>query len=204
MLGHNFDFSVKIVVVGDSGIGKTSFLIQLVRGQWLGETQPTLGVEFLNKVVQTEKHKIQIQLWDTAGQELFRSVTRNYYRGATGCFVLFDITNRDSFSNVQSWLDDVLDLANTNAITILIGNKSDLSEKRQVTTAEAEQFANERSMFYFETSAKTGDNVKQALDKCVDLVEQLAEDGHLNYIPRGESNTMQPTLREEKESSCCK
>ena len=201
MLGHKFDFSVKIVVVGDSGIGKTSLLIQLVRGQWSDKTQPTLGVEFLNKVVQTEKHKIQIQLWDTAGQELFRSVTRNYYRGAAGCFVLFDITNRDSFSNVQSWLDDVLDLANANAVTILIGNKSDLSDKRQVTTAEAEQFAKDRSMPYFETSAKTGENVNQAIDKCVELVEQLVEEGHLSYIPRSE-NTAQTTLREEKEPCC--
>jgi small GTP-binding protein len=176
-LGRKFDYSLKVVVVGDSGVGKTCFLIRFVRDQFDDECQPTLGVEFLTKIVQTERHRIQLQLWDTAGQELFRSVTRGYYRGSAGALLVFDITSRDSFESVSRWLQDIRDVARSDVVTMLIGNKLDLAEKRQVTFEEAHSFAESHSMQYFETSAKTGQNVSAAVDACVAVLEKNVEDG---------------------------
>jgi small GTP-binding protein len=176
-LGRKFDYSLKVVVVGDSGVGKTCFLIRFVRDQFDEECQPTLGVEFLTKIVQTERHRIQLQLWDTAGQELFRSVTRGYYRGSAGALLVFDITNRDSFESVGRWLQDIRDVARSDVVTMLIGNKSDLAENRAVSTEEADAFAKSHSMQYFETSAKSGDNLAAAIDACVAVIEKNVEDG---------------------------
>jgi small GTP-binding protein len=176
MLGRKFDYSLKIVVVGDSGVGKTCFLIRFVRDLFDEESQPTLGVEFLTKIVQTEKHRIQLQLWDTAGQELFRSVTRGYYRGSAGAVLLFDLNNHDSFDSIGRWLSDIRDVARNDVITVLIGNKSDLAE-RQVTTEEAQAFAKEHEMAYFETSAKTGSNITDSMNACVEAIEKNVDEG---------------------------
>jgi small GTP-binding protein len=177
MLGRKFDYSLKIVVVGDSGVGKTCLLIRFVRDLFDEESQPTLGVEFLTKIVQTERHRIQLQLWDTAGQELFRSVTRGYYRGSAGALLVFDLTSRDSFDHIAQWLQDIKDVARTDVVTVLLGNKADLTEERQITTAEAESFAKEHSMPYFETSAKTGACVTESMDSCVAVIEKNVDEG---------------------------
>lgn len=172
MLGHRFDYSLKIVVVGDSGVGKTCLLLRFCRGQWEAETQPTLGVEFLTKVVTAEEHRIQLQLWDTAGQELFRSVTRGYYRGAAGALIVFDLTSRDTFNSVDRWHQDLKEIARTDVVTVLIGNKSDLADKRAVTKEEAEKYASEHNMQYFETSAMDGSNVEHSVTQCVLQIEE--------------------------------
>lgn len=200
MLGHKFDYSLKVVVVGDSGVGKTCMLLRFVRDQWQGETQPTLGVEFLTKVVQTEEHRIQLQLWDTAGQELFRSVTRGYYRGSAGALILFDLTSHDSFNNVQQWLDDLKEVARQDVVVVLIGNKSDMADKRDVTREEAENFAKSHSMPYFETSAKTGENVFDAVNQCVKLIEKKVDSGAFNFSQNQEPVKFKP---EEKKSEGC-
>jgi small GTP-binding protein len=177
VLPRKYDFSLKIVVVGDSGVGKTCFLIRFAKDLFDEESQPTLGVEFLTRVVQTENHRTQLQLWDTAGQELFRSVTRGYYRGSAGAILMFDITSRDSFDSMEQWLREIKDVARADVVTILIGNKTDLSEQRVVGTEQAEAFAKTHSMHYFETSAKTGTNVTEAIDNLVAIIQKNAKDG---------------------------
>lgn len=172
MIGRKFDYSLKVVAVGESGVGKTCLLIRFVRDQFDDNTQSTLGVEFMSKIIQTEKNRIQLQLWDTAGQELFRSVTRGYYRGSAGALILFDLSNRDSFENVEKWLQDVRDVAREDVVIVLIGNKSDLANKRQVSKEEAEEFAKKCNMAYFEVSARTGENVQEAISACVELIEK--------------------------------
>lgn len=171
MIGRKFDYSLKIVVVGDSGVGKTCFLIRYVQDNFEEDTQPTLGVEFLSKIVQSETHRIQLQLWDTAGQEVFRSVTKGYYRGSAGALIIFDLTNRDSFTNVERWLRDVKDVA-LDVVPVLIGNKSDLVDKRQIKTEEAQAFADLHDMEYFETSAKIDESVSKAVEACVAKIEE--------------------------------
>jgi small GTP-binding protein len=177
VLPRKFDFSLKIVVVGDSGVGKSCFLIRYVRNEFDEEAQPTLGVEFLTKIVKTEAHRIQLQLWDTAGQELFRSVTRGYYRGSAGAIVIFDLTSRDSFDNIAQWLQDIRDVARADVVAVLIGNKSDLMDERNVTKEEAEAFAKANSMQYFETSAKSGSNVSNAVEGVVKIIEKNVNSG---------------------------
>ena len=167
---RNFDFSVKTIVVGDSGVGKTCLLLRFIRDSFDESSQPTLGVEFMTKIVQTEKQRIELQLWDTAGQELFRSVTRGYYRGSAGAFLVFDLTQRSSFTNIARWLQDITEVARNDVVKILIGNKCDLASSREITREEAEEYAKQNNMVYFETSAKSGENVSEAINKCVEII----------------------------------
>lgn len=201
MLGRKFDYSLKVVVVGDSGVGKTCLLIRFVHDLFEDDSQPTLGVEFMTKIVSTEKHRIQLQLWDTAGQELFRSVTRGYYRGSAGALLVFDLSKRDSFENIGRWLQDIKDVARSDVVTLLIGNKADLEEERQITKEEAQQFADQHNMKYFETSAKTGANIAEAIDEAVKIIEKNVDDGAYEVTPNSDSVDFQHD--EPKSSSCC-
>ena len=177
MIGRKFDQSVKTVVVGDSGVGKTCILFRFVRDVFEDDTPPTLGVEFMSKIIERKSRRIELQLWDTAGQELFRAVTRGYYRGSIGAFLVYDVTNRDTFESISRWLTDVRATARSDVVTVLVGNKCDLSAKRQVPRAEAEAFAASSGMAFFETSAKTGENIEAAMNACLDVVEQMIEEG---------------------------
>jgi small GTP-binding protein len=199
MIGRRFDFSLKIVVVGDSGVGKTCLLLKYIRDVFDPDTQTTLGVEFMTKIVDTEKHRIQLQLWDTAGQELFRSVTRGYYRGAAGAFVCFDLTQRDTFDHVARWLRDVKEVARSDVVAVLIGNKVDLADKRDVTKEEAQSFAAANKMLYFETSAKTGEQLNESVDGIVEKIESLVADGVYEVLP----NPDEIAVDVEPEPSAC-
>ncbi|OHS95311.1 small GTP-binding protein [Tritrichomonas foetus] len=202
MLGRKFDYSLKVVVVGDSGVGKTCLLIRYVRDVFDEESQPTLGVEFMTKIVATDRHRIQLQLWDTAGQELFRSVTRGYYRGSAGALLVFDLTNRDSFENIGRWLQDIRDVARSDVVTLLIGNKSDKAgDQRAVSTEEAQEFAKAHNMQYFETSAKTGTNIAESIEACVAVIEKNVDDGAYEVTPNND-NIDFPQEQPNKSCNC--
>jgi small GTP-binding protein len=179
---------------------ESCLLIRFVRDIFDEDTQSTLGIEFLSKVVQTDSRRIQLQLWDTAGQELFRSVTRGYYRGSSGALILFDIANRDTFENVERWLHDVKAVARLDVVLILIGNKCDLEAQRQVRTEEALDFAQRYGMKYFEVSAKTGANVADAMNCCVSLIERNLETG---TSPRSSSESADDRSDGTTEKTCC-
>ncbi|KAL0576371.1 Ras-related protein Rab-4B [Marasmius crinis-equi] len=123
-------------------------------------SQHTIGVEFSSRTIKLGEKRIKLQLWDTAGQERFRSVTRSYYRGAAGAILVYDITNRDSFTNLSRWLADARALGSSHLVTVLVGNKSDREEERQVEWAEASRWAAENDIHFLETSSLTGDNVE--------------------------------------------
>ena len=209
MLGRKFDETVKTVVVGDSGVGKTSTLFRFVRDVFEEDQTPTLGVEFMSKIITREKRRIELQLWDTAGQELFRSVTRGYYRGSIGAFIVYDITNRLSFENVERWLQDLKNTAREDVVIVLIGNKSDLSSHREVSTEDASSFASERNLLFFETSAKTGENVERAMLACLDRIEDMIDKGLYTSQIGSESGVAkispesQSRNPEEKSGGCC-
>jgi small GTP-binding protein len=202
MIGRKFDFSLKVVVVGDSGVGKTCLLLRYVRDVYDPDTQPTLGVEFMTKILETERHRIQLQLWDTAGQELFRSVTRGYYRGSAGALLVFDITNHDSFDHISRWLHDVREVARSDVVTILLGNKVDLAERRDVSFEEAQRFAEENKMKYFETSAKTGGQIADAINACVDVIERYVQDGVYEVTPNPDEGQFLAEEEGEKTQGC--
>lgn len=207
MLGRKFDESVKTVVIGDSGVGKTSTLCRFVRDVFETDVTPTLGVEFMSKVIPREKRRIELQLWDTAGQELFRSVTRGYYRGSIGAFVVYDITSRPSFENVERWLSDVRSTAREDVVAVLLGNKCDLAERREVTYEEGAAFAAKHNMIFFESSAKTGENVEAAMMACLDSVEKIIDEGrYTSQIGDAKVAKVQPESKKEGEQGgggCC-
>jgi len=137
----------------------------------------TIGVEFGARMIQLDGKQIKLQIWDTAGQESFRSITRSYYRGAAGALLVYDITRRDTFNHLTCWLEDARQHSNTNMTIMLIGNKSDLEHKRAVSLEEGEQFAQENGLIFIETSAKTAANVEEAFINTAKKIYEKVQKG---------------------------
>jgi small GTP-binding protein len=154
--------SYKFIIIGSSGVGKTAILKRLVENSFTEDIQSTIGVEFDSAVLAINDRKVKLQIWDTAGQERFRSISKAYYRNAVGVILVFDITDRKSFDDLTSWLNDIRTLCDANAVVQLIGNKADLRTQRVVSLTEAEAFASHQRMQYLETSARVGENVREA------------------------------------------
>lgn len=162
--------TISLLMLGDSLVGKTSLLNRYCDDRFLLATAPTFGVEFKTKVVEVDDGPVKIQVWDTAGQERFRTMTPQYYRSANGIVLTYDVTNVDTFKNVEYWLGQI-DMHNKTGVRrILVGNKIDLAG-RKVATEEGEALAKKFDLDFFEVSAKTPTNVKEAFDS---LVEQIA------------------------------
>ncbi|MDP2436168.1 MAG: GTP-binding protein [archaeon] len=140
----------------------------------------TIGVEFGTKILQIGDQLLKLQIWDTAGQERFRSVTRSYYRGAAGALLVYDITSRDSYNRVSSWLADARSLANPDIVIVLVGNKADLDDSREVTFLEASRFAQENDLIFLESSAHSGEGVTEVFSKCSRRVLSKLESGVLD------------------------
>jgi len=157
-----YAYLFKYIIIGDTGVGKSCLLLQFTDKRFQPVHDLTIGVEFGARMVTIDGKQIKLQIWDTAGQESFRSITRSYYRGAAGALLVYDITRRETFNHLASWLEDARQHSNSNMTIMLIGNKSDLDHRRVVTHEEGEQFAKENGLIFMETSAKTADNVEQA------------------------------------------
>eukprot|EP01035_Chromulina_nebulosa_P021365 gene21365-27678_t len=152
-----------MVVIGDTGVGKSCLLLQFVDRRFSAVHDLTIGVDFGSKIIELEGEKVKLQIWDTAGQESFRSIARSYYRDASGALLVFDVTRRETFKHLSRWLQEARQFANPNIAVTLVGNKSDIAPpKRQVQRNEAEAFAAENGITYVETSAKTADGVDEA------------------------------------------
>ncbi len=136
-----YEYLLKFIIIGPTGVGKSCLLLQFTDKRFLTDHELTIGVEFGTRMIEVEGKKIKLQLWDTAGQESFRSITRSYYRGAQGALLVFDITKRSSFLHLQSWLEEVRRQGTDGMSILLVGNKADLAPDREVTREEAEQFA---------------------------------------------------------------
>lgn len=163
---------MKLIVVGDSGTGKSCLLHRFVEDTFCEDQTQTIGVEFGAKVVSLLGKRVKLQIWDTAGQERYRSVTRSYYRGAVGCLIVYDITSRSSYERVPQWLQDVRQLAGKETTIMLIGNKSDMNDKRVITHNEVSLYAQENNLMHFETSASTGELVPDAFLKVAKIALQ--------------------------------
>eukprot|EP00659_Diplonema_papillatum_P002025 gene2025-biopygen1991 len=163
MSEHAYIF--KYIIIGDMGVGKSCLLHQFTDKKFLTDSPHTIGVEFGTRVVDVGDKTIKLQIWDTAGQERFRAVTRSYYRGAAGAILVYDITRRQTFNHITSWLQDARDLTNPQTVMMLIGNKQDMDQSREVSFEEAQKFATEHGLLFHECSAKTGLNVEEAFVK---------------------------------------
>ena len=159
--GINFNYLFKYIIIGDSAVGKSNILLRYIHDKFNEEFQSTIGVEFGAKNLKIEDKIYRIQIWDTAGQETFRSITRAYYKNSVCACVVYDITNKNSFQNIKSWLEDCRKQSPKTVFLILIGNKVDLEDRREVTYEEGSIFAEKNRMLFFETSAKTGKNIEE-------------------------------------------
>lgn len=159
---NKIDYVFKVVLIGDSAVGKSQLLARFSRNEFSLESKATIGVEFQTRTVVVDHKTIKAQIWDTAGQERYRAVTSAYYRGAVGAMLVYDITKQQSFDHVQRWLEELRAHADANIVIMLIGNKSDLSNLRQVETDTAREFAEKESLSFLETSAMESTNVETA------------------------------------------
>ena len=157
----SYAYLFKYIIIGDTGVGKSCLLLQFTDKRFQPVHDLTIGVEFGARMISIDQKNIKLQIWDTAGQESFRSITRSYYRGAAGALLVYDITRRETFNHLTRWLEEARQNANSNMVIMLIGNKSDLDHRRAVSTEEGERFAKENNLVFLETSAKSAHNVEE-------------------------------------------
>jgi small GTP-binding protein len=170
------DFLVKIVLIGDSGVGKTNLLSRFTRDQFNPDSKSTIGVEFATKTLEIEGKTVKAQIWDTAGQERYRAITSAYYRGAIGALLLYDVSSALTFQSLTRWLQELRENADSNIVVMLVGNKCDLQELRAVATDEGVGFAKSESLLFIETSALDATNVQESFKKLItEIVHKLSK-----------------------------
>ncbi|KAH9256634.1 Ras-like GTP-binding protein YPT1 [Batrachochytrium salamandrivorans] len=158
----DYDFLFKLLIIGDSGVGKSCLLLRFADDVFTESYISTIGVDFKIRTLELQGKTLKLQIWDTAGQERFRTITSSYYRGAHGIIVVYDVTDAESFQNVSQWMHEIERYASSGVNKLLVGNKSDLTAKRQVTYEQAKEFADSLGMEFIETSAKQSSNVDRA------------------------------------------
>lgn len=215
--GYDYDFLFKIVLIGDSGVGKSNLLSRFTTNEFNIESKSTIGVEFATRTIEVEGKKIKAQIWDTAGQERYRAITSAYYRGAVGALIVYDISKSSTYENCNHWLSELRENADDNVAVGLIGNKSDLSHLRAVPTDEAKNFALENQLLFTETSALNSENVDQAFRELITAIYQMVSKHQVDMgdsngagngasAPKGPTISLTPTPNETKKSSggnCC-
>eukprot|EP00800_Vazella_pourtalesii_P000866 TRINITY_DN1073_c0_g1_i1.p1 TRINITY_DN1073_c0_g1~~TRINITY_DN1073_c0_g1_i1.p1 ORF type:complete len:214 (+),score=40.12 TRINITY_DN1073_c0_g1_i1:73-714(+) len=204
---YNYSYIFKYIIIGDMGVGKSCLLHQFTERKFMSDCPHTIGVEFGTRIIETSGQKIKLQIWDTAGQERFRAVTRSYYRGAAGALMVYDITRRNTYNHLSSWLTDARNLTNPNTVIFLIGNKTDLEAQREVTYDEAKQFADENGLLFMETSAKSGEKVEDAFVDTAKRIHQNILDGSIepNMADNGvteKRDTLRPTPPNPPKEGC--
>ena len=170
---EELDFIFKVVFLGDSSVGKSNIISKYKLNEFNRNSKSTVGVEFYSKIITQNNKNIKIQIWDTAGQERFKSITKSYYKGAKGAIIVYDITRRATFENVQEWFKDTKTMGdNTHLVLMLVGNKCDLVNERQVSTEEGKKEAEMNGMAFMETSALDGTNITEAFELMAKLITE--------------------------------
>jgi Ras-related protein Rab-11A len=208
----DYDYLFKVVLIGDSGVGKSNLLSRFTRNEFSLESKSTIGVEFATRSINVDSKLIKAQIWDTAGQERYRAITSAYYRGAVGALLVYDITRHVTFENVERWLKELKDHTDSNIVVMLVGNKSDLRHLRAVSTDDGQSFSEKEGLFFMETSALESTNVENAFKqiltqiyrvvskKALDVGEDLsAGPGKGQTIPVGSNSEVTAT----KKVGCC-
>mmetsp|Transcript_2203 Transcript_2203/g.3669 ORF Transcript_2203/g.3669 Transcript_2203/m.3669 type:complete len:216 (+) Transcript_2203:244-891(+) len=175
----SFAYLFKYIIIGDTSVGKSCLLLQFTDKRFQPVHDLTIGVEFGARLIHVGENNtpIKLQIWDTAGQESFRSITRSYYRGAAGALLVYDITRRETFNNLTRWLEESKQNANANMVVLLVGNKLDLEARRAVSYEEGKKFADDNGLIFLETSAKTAKNVEEAFVSTAAKIYSNIENG---------------------------
>ena len=159
-MSHKYDYLFKLLIIGESGVGKTCLLLRFTDDSFTANHLTTIGIDFKIKIINLENKLIKLQIWDTAGQERFRTITKTYYKGAHGIILTYDVTDKNSFKNIRNWIKQIEANAQNNVCKVLVGNKCDRPD-RVVSEGEGQNLADEFKMKFFETSAKTNQNVTE-------------------------------------------
>ena len=173
----SYSYLLKYIIIGDSAVGKSNLLLRYAHEKFNEDYQATIGIEFGSKNIEIDNEKYRIQIWDTAGQENFKSLTRAYYKNSVCAIIVYDITNKQSFNNINTWIDDCKNQSPKTIFFVLVGNKSDLENKRQVNYNEGLKFAQENNILFFESSAKTGKNVEDIFYKSAKIISEKIKEG---------------------------
>lgn len=204
MATKSYDYLFKLLLIGDSGVGKTSILFKFSEDTFSPAFISTIGIDFKIRTIEVDGKRIKLQVWDTAGQERFRTITTAYYRGAMGIMLVYDVSNLKSFENISNWIRNIEIHATQDVELMILGNKCDISDKRQVSKEKGEQLALQHSIKFFETSAKAAINIEEAfvtLARDIKLkMEKRIEDSNVN---RGyQLNKDDPSKRRTRLSFC--
>ena len=204
---ENYEFMFKVVLVGDMSVGKTNIIAKYLKNDFSEDYKTTIGVEFHSKIAKVEGHVVKAQIWDTCGQERFKSITDSYYRGAKGAFVVYDITRKNTFESVDSWISALRSAADKNLNIIIIGNKSDLEDQRQVETEQGEEKAQNNEAAFMETSAYSGDNIDKAFDNMItDVYNKCKSEMLANVeidIGKSKDINLNQNKEDKKGKKCC-
>lgn len=211
----DFDVLMKVVLIGDSGVGKTNCLSRFCRNEFVANSKPTIGVEFATKQLMIDGDLVKCQIWDTAGQERYRAITNAYYRGAVGALLVYDVTRQKSFESIPRWLSELREHASPDMVTMLVGNKTDLREQREVVAEQAQEIAQREGLMFIETSALEGSNVEEAFARVATEIHGIVRKRRLEShqqeeeepaMPRGISIPVaiqQEAQPQPQQSRCC-
>ena len=204
---ESYEFMFKVVLVGDMSVGKTNIIAKYLKNDFSEDYKTTIGVEFHSKIAKVEGHVVKAQIWDTCGQERFKSITDSYYRRAKGAFVVYDITRKNTFESVDSWISALRSAADKNLNIIIIGNKSDLEDQRQVETEQGEEKAQNNEAAFMETSAYSGDNIDKAFDNMItDVYNKCKSEMLANVeidIGKSKDINLNQNKEDKKGKKCC-
>ena len=205
MSEDDYDFIFKVLLLGNSDVGKSSLLLRFVDSVWNESFVPTIGVDFKVKTVDIGEKRVKMQIWDTAGQERFRNVVATYFRGSNGILLIYAITTRESFKNLESWLIEIEKNASENVLKILIGNKNDLESERVISKEEGQDFAKRYNMQFIETSAKMDTNVSEAFLTLAKLMMEFNSNGKPMTQKKAENKTLKASAGKDlnKKKGCC-
>jgi len=207
----SYDYLFKVVLIGDSGVGKSNLLSRFTRNEFNVDSKSTIGVEFATRSINVDGKILKAQIWDTAGQERYRAITSAYYRGAVGAFLVYDISKQATYANVNRWLKELRDHVDSNIVITLVGNKSDLKHLRAVSTAEAQQYSVDNNLSFIETSALDASNVDASFQNILTEIYRIVSSNILTknseIIKPSEGNKipLDPSVdpKSANKSPCC-
>ena len=202
---ESYDLLFKLILIGDSCVGKSNILLKYLKNEFDPNSRATVGVEFGTKNIIINNKKIKIQIWDTAGQERYRSITSAYYKGAKGALIVYDITRKCTFDNIDKWISDLKLNGDKNICIVILGNKSDLDDKREVSKGDGIKKSEMYKTAFLETSALNGDNIGKAFDEIIEQIIQnnksFFEDSNKKEMDKGVN--LNDSNKDNDKKKCC-
>ena len=207
MSDEEYEMMAKILIIGDSSVGKTNIMSKYLKNEFHEDSKATVGVEFGSKLFTINGHNIKAQIWDTAGQEKYKAITGAYYKGSKGAFVVYDITRKETFESIDKWINDLKSTGDPKMNIILIGNKCDLDEKREVLKEQGEEKSRSFECAFLETSALSGDNIDKGFEMMISEIfkkygNEIVEDDEFEGMGKGEDINLEKKQSKTKKGCC--